>query len=250
MPLSAVMPLGEVWLDHVAPPLDVLRIATPGPPDEEPTAVQSSWLKHEMAVKFATVPGIDSWIHETPLFVVAMMLGEPEPYLLTAWQIDTLTQSTAVRTPTPAGTDSVDQVDPAFDVPITIGLPKMPKPTAVQFDGVGHEIPLIPLTAAGIDCECQEEPLSVDHFTESVPAAKQIVVLGQATDEFVVPLGTTSSDQARPLVVVEMITEPVPVVPESPTPMQSSLLKQEIPVRSTASAGGDSADQLDPVLDV
>jgi hypothetical protein len=84
MPLSAMIPLGGIWLDHASPPLVVLRIATPGPPEEDPTAVQSSWLKHEIAVKFATVPGIDSWIHETPPFVVVMMLGEPDPNLLTA----------------------------------------------------------------------------------------------------------------------------------------------------------------------
>jgi hypothetical protein len=47
-----------------------------------------------------------------------------------------------------------------------------------------------------------------------------------------------------------MMVEPVPSFPEFPTAMQSSALKQEIPERSTASVGGDCADQLDPVFDV
>ena len=127
----------------------------------------------------------------------------------------------------------------------------MPKPTAVQFDGVGHEIPSIPLTAMGIDCEFQEEPRSVDTNTESVPTAKQVVVSGHATEvRAFAPFGTRTPDQARPLVVVTMITEPVPTVPEFPTATQSSLLKHETPDKSTPSAGDVSVDQFDPVSDV
>jgi hypothetical protein len=149
-PLSALTPAGGVWVVQVPPPLLVPRIATPGPPEDEPTAVQSAWLEHETAVKLATVPGIVSCDHDAPPLVVAMMLGEAEPNLLTAWHVDALTQSTPVRTPTPEGTGSVVQVAPPFDVPITMGLPKMPKPTAVQSESDGQVIPFSPLTVAGI----------------------------------------------------------------------------------------------------
>jgi hypothetical protein len=38
----------------------VVRMAAPGPLEDEPTAVQLSWLEHEISVKFPTVPGVDS----------------------------------------------------------------------------------------------------------------------------------------------------------------------------------------------
>jgi hypothetical protein len=60
MPLSALTPGGGVWVVHVPPPLLVLRMATPGPPEDEPTAVQLAWLEQETAVKLATVPGMVS----------------------------------------------------------------------------------------------------------------------------------------------------------------------------------------------
>jgi len=41
MPLSALMPTGGVCVVHIPPPLVVLRMATPGPPEDDPTAVQS-----------------------------------------------------------------------------------------------------------------------------------------------------------------------------------------------------------------
>jgi hypothetical protein len=132
-----------------------------------------------------------------------------------------------------------------------MGLPKMPKPTALQVEVVGQEIPLRPLTVAGIDCEVQVRPRLAVASNESVPTAKQVMVLGHEVEDNVsIPSGTVSSDQDKPLVVVEMTIEPVPAFPEFPTAMQSSALKQEIPERSIASAGVDCADQLDPVFAV
>jgi hypothetical protein len=134
---------------QVAPPFVVLRMAAPGPTEDEPTAVQFDAPTQEIAVKSVTVSGNVSGVHVLPPSVVTMMLGAVEPKSLTAWQVDALTQDTAVKMPTPDGTVSGVHVRPASVVPMTTGLPKMPKPTAVQSDVVGHEIPLRPLTSAG-----------------------------------------------------------------------------------------------------
>ena len=87
-----------------------------------------------------------------------MMLGDPDPNLLTAWHISDVTQSTALKMPTPAGTVSVVQSVPPLDVPMIIGVQKMPKPTAVQSEDVGQEMPLSPLTPAGIELACHVRP--------------------------------------------------------------------------------------------
>jgi len=81
MPPRLATPLGTVCGLHVLPPLVVWRIAAPGPPDEEPTAVQWSESAHEIAVKFVTVDGKVSGDHAPPPSVVSMMLGEPDPEL-------------------------------------------------------------------------------------------------------------------------------------------------------------------------
>ncbi|MGO8827023.1 MAG: hypothetical protein ACLQU9_17540 [Acidimicrobiales bacterium] len=121
--------------------------------DEEPTALQSSGSRHEIAVKLVTVDGMGSIDQVVPPLLVPMMLGESssESKSLMAWHVEALTQETAVSSPTPGGmVVSAVQVVPASVVPMMAGLPKMPNPTAVQSKDVGHEIPFRPLTSDGI----------------------------------------------------------------------------------------------------
>jgi hypothetical protein len=47
-----------------------------------------------------------------------------------------------------------------------------------------------------------------------------------------------------------MMVEPAPMLPVLPTAMQSSESEQEIPVRSTAFAGGLWSDHVEPLFDV
>jgi hypothetical protein len=77
MPLRVPAATGGVCGVQVLPPSVVLRMAAPGPAEDEPTAVQSRSLVQEMPVKFATVPGLVSRVHVVPPSEVAMMLGEP-----------------------------------------------------------------------------------------------------------------------------------------------------------------------------
>ena len=89
MPLRTV-PDGAVCGTQVPPPFVVLRIAAPGPPAEEPTAVQCVESAQEIPVKLLTVAGNVSDDHAVPPSVETMMLGEAEPKSLTAWQIEVL----------------------------------------------------------------------------------------------------------------------------------------------------------------
>ncbi len=68
----------------MAPPSVVLRIAAPGPTEDEPTAVQFDVPMQEIAVKSVTVSGNVSSVHVLPPSVVAIMLGNVEPKSLTA----------------------------------------------------------------------------------------------------------------------------------------------------------------------
>jgi hypothetical protein len=58
----------------------------PGPGVAEPTAVQCMVSAQEIAVKFVTVEGAYSTVHDVPPFVIPRMLGEfaPESKSLTA----------------------------------------------------------------------------------------------------------------------------------------------------------------------
>ena len=47
-----------------------------------------------------------------------------------------------------------------------------------------------------------------------------------------------------------MMVEPAPILPVLPTAMQSLESEQEIPVRSTAFAGGLCSDHVEPLFDV
>jgi hypothetical protein len=78
IPLSALIPAGGVLGSQVPPPSVVFTMATPGPPEEEPIAVQVIELEHEIPVKFATVAGMVSIVQDVPPLLVPMMLGEPE----------------------------------------------------------------------------------------------------------------------------------------------------------------------------
>jgi hypothetical protein len=55
----------------------VFRSAIPGPPEDDPTAVQWKESTQEIPVKFVTVDGKLSGDHEVPPFVVTIMLGKP-----------------------------------------------------------------------------------------------------------------------------------------------------------------------------
>ena len=66
------------------PPSVVLRMAAPGPTEEEPTAVQYDAPTQEIAVKSVTVSGNVWDVHVLPPSVVTMMLGDVEPKSLTA----------------------------------------------------------------------------------------------------------------------------------------------------------------------
>ena len=236
---------------HVDPPFEVFRITALGPPEEAPTAVQCWASAHETPVKSVTIPGYASDDHVPPPSEVAMMLGEDVPKSVTAVQVETVTHETDVMTPTPAGTGSGVQIAPASVVPMTTGLPKMPKPTAVQSDVVAHEIPLRPLTSAGIDCWLHAYPSLTDARTALTPTAKQSAVLGQETEfKRLVPAGGVCAVQDNPPVVVPMMVEPAPLFPVFPTAMQSSAAEHEIPVRSTAFAGGIWSDHVEPLFDV
>ena len=138
---SRTVPDGAVCGTQVPPPFVVLRIAAPGPPAEEPTAVQCIESAQEIPVKLLTVAGNASDDHTVPPSVETIMLGEAEPKSLTAWQIEVLAQETAVKTPTPDGTVPGVQVRPPSVVLMATGLPKMPNPTAVHSLIVAHEIP-------------------------------------------------------------------------------------------------------------
>lgn len=73
---SRLIPDGAAWGVQVLPPFVVLRIAAPGPPEDEPTAVQCIESTQKMAVKLLTVPGNVSDDHTEPPSVVTMMRGE------------------------------------------------------------------------------------------------------------------------------------------------------------------------------
>ena len=180
-----------------------------------------------------------------------MMLGDDVPKSLTAVQMPPLTHETAVRMPTPEGTGSAFQVVPASAVPMITGLPKIPNPTAVQSEVDAHEIPLRPLTSAGTDCAAQAYPSLTEARTVFTPTAKQSDVLGQETEfKRLVPAGGVCAVQDNPPVVVPMMVDPAPIFPVFPTATQSSAVEHEIPVRSTAFAGGLWSDQVDPLFDV
>jgi len=127
-------------------------MAAPGPPEDDPMAMQLRTLEHEMALKLVTVAGMDSVDHELPPSIVTRMLGDPvlASKSLTAWQVVALTQETADRAPTPAGSAWLAHETPASELPMITGLEKMPKPTAVHCDGDTHETPVRPLTLLGI----------------------------------------------------------------------------------------------------
>jgi hypothetical protein len=72
----------------------------------------------------------------------------------------------------------------------------------------------------------------------SIPAAKQIAVVGHDADRRrLVPDGGVSFVQVRPPEFVLMMVELVPVLPLSPTATQSKRLEHEMPVTSTALEG-------------
>ena len=66
------------------PPSVVLRMAAPGPTEDDPTAVQYDGLAQEIAVKSVTVIGNVWVVHVLPPSVVTTMLGDVEPKSLTA----------------------------------------------------------------------------------------------------------------------------------------------------------------------
>jgi hypothetical protein len=66
------------------------------------------------------------------------------------------------------------------------------------------------------------------------------VVGHDAETSRLVPAGVASSVQVRPPDAVDMMKEPAPVLPLSPTATQSSRVEHEIPVTSTAWEGGSS----------
>jgi hypothetical protein len=110
---------------------------------------------------------------------------------------------------------------------------------------------LRPDTAEGSCCALHAYPSLTEASTDFTPTAKQSMVLGHETEfSFPVPDGGLCAAQARPPVVVPMIVDPAPRLPVFPTPMQSSGSEHEIPVTSTALAGGSWSDQLDPLFDV
>jgi len=153
--------------------------------------------------------------------------------------------------PTPDGTGSEVQVVPALTVPMMTGLPNMPKPTAVQSEADAHEMPSRPATSDGIACGFHAYPSLTEERTESTPTAKQSAVLGHDAElKRLVPGGGVLAVHDRPPVVVLMTVEPAPRLPVLPTATQSSAAEQEIPVRSTAFAGGLWRDQVEPLLDV
>ena len=92
------------------------------------------------------------------------------------------THEIAVRMPTPDGTGSTSQLAPALTVPMMTGLAKLPNPTAVQSEAVAHETALSPLTWAGSDRAVQAYPPLTEARIELMPAAKQSVVVGHATE--------------------------------------------------------------------
>ena len=85
-------PAGSVSGVQTPPPFVVVRIAAPGPVDEEPTALQSCGSGHEIAAKLVMVAGICSAVQVVPPLTVRMMLGAPSPESksLTAWQIEAI----------------------------------------------------------------------------------------------------------------------------------------------------------------
>jgi hypothetical protein len=238
MPSRAV-PDGAVCGTQVPPPLVVLRIAAPGPPAEEPTAVQCVESTQEIPVKLLTVAGNVSDDHIVPPSVETMMLAAAAPESLTAWQIEMLTHETAVKMPTPDGIVPGVQVMPPSVVLIATGLRKMPNPTAVQRLVVAQEIPFNPLTWAGTTAALHAYPALIEVRTESAPAAKQSAVLGQETAfRLLVPGGGFCATHDIPPFVVPMMVDPAPMLPLFPTAMQSTAPEHETPVRLTALGGG------------
>lgn len=141
----------------MAPPLVVATIATPGPTDDTPTAVQSCALTHDTPLKSVIVLGKPCGVHDAPPSVVAMMLGALVSKSLTAMQVDAVGHEIPVRIPVPGGALSVVHVTPPLEVLIMTGLPnlpKMPNPTAVHWVVLGQEMELRPLTAAGMFSGC------------------------------------------------------------------------------------------------
>ena len=57
------------------PPFAVATIATPGPIEDTPTAMQSSASAHETPLKSVIVLGKPCATHDSPPSVVAMMFG-------------------------------------------------------------------------------------------------------------------------------------------------------------------------------
>jgi hypothetical protein len=161
----------------------------------------------------------------------------------------TVAQDTPVRMPTVLGTASADQVEPPVLVPTMTGVEKMPNPTAVQLDALGQEIPFRPLTSEGIDWVVQASPALVEARTELSPAAKQIAVVGQATELMLpIPKGGFTADQEEPPEVVENMSDPTAGFPEFPTATQDPAPPQESPRRSTALEGREIAVQDAPLL--
>ena len=101
-------------------------------------------------------------------------------------------------------------------------------------------------------CEFHAYPASEEKSAVFTPAAKQVVVVGQETDETrLVPEGGTSFVQESPPDDVLIIVVPAPpLFPLLPTATQSSRLEHEIPVTSTALEGAGCAVQLAPLFDV
>ena len=152
---SVVTPAGTLCGDHVVPPLTVEMMATPGPVEDTPTAVQSWLPAQDTPLKSVMVAGKLWGVHEVPPFVVAMIAGADVSNLLTATQLDVVGHETPERTPVFAGTLSVIHVTPPSDVVMMTGLSKMPKPTAVQFVVVGQEMEFKPLTSVGMVSDSQ-----------------------------------------------------------------------------------------------
>ena len=97
-------------------------IATPGPIEDTPTAVQFSVSTHDTPLKSVIVLGKPCGDHDAPPLVVAMMLGAVVSYSLTAVQFDAVGHETPVRIPVPGGALSVVHVSPPSEVVMMIGL--------------------------------------------------------------------------------------------------------------------------------
>jgi len=76
-------------------------------------------------------------------------------------------------------------------------------------------------------------------------------VLGHDTEfNELVPDGALCAVHDNPPVTVPMIVEPAPLLPLSPTAMQSKGAEHEMPVRSTALGGAVWRDQFEALSEV